>query len=76
MVTGKGGVGKSTVAAALALRLGPRGLRTLVCEVNTTERVTTLLGHPEVGPEIDAARGQPLGGGRRAGRGDARVRAR
>ncbi len=52
VVTGKGGVGKSTVSAALALESAQRGLRTLVCEVNAQERVTRLLGRPEVGPNI------------------------
>src|SRR5580693_1498542 len=33
-VTGKGGVGKTTVAAALALLASERGRRTLVCEVD------------------------------------------
>ncbi len=33
-VTGKGGVGKSTVAAALGLLASRQGLRTLVCEVD------------------------------------------
>jgi len=33
-VTGKGGVGKSTVAAGLALLAAERGKRTLVCEVD------------------------------------------
>jgi anion-transporting ArsA/GET3 family ATPase len=33
-VTGKGGVGKSTVAAGLALLAAQRGKRTLVCEVD------------------------------------------
>jgi anion-transporting ArsA/GET3 family ATPase len=33
-VTGKGGVGKSTVAAGLALLAATRGKRTLVCEVD------------------------------------------
>src|SRR5947207_8294793 len=33
-VTGKGGVGKSTVAAALALLGSQRGKRTLVCEID------------------------------------------
>ena len=46
IVTGKGGVGKSTLAAALALESAREGRRTLVCEVNTKERVTPLLGKP------------------------------
>jgi anion-transporting ArsA/GET3 family ATPase len=52
IVTGKGGVGKTTLSAALALGSARRGLKTLVCEINTKERVTTLLGRPEVGAEI------------------------
>jgi anion-transporting ArsA/GET3 family ATPase len=52
IVSGKGGVGKSTIAAALALRSARAGRRTLVCEVNTQERVSPLLGHRPVGPEV------------------------
>ena len=52
IVTGKGGVGKTTIAAALALASARRGMRTLVCEINTKERITHLLNRPEVGPEI------------------------
>jgi anion-transporting ArsA/GET3 family ATPase len=52
IVSGKGGVGKSTVSAALALASARAGLKTLVCELNTRERVSILLGHREVGPEI------------------------
>ncbi|MDP3503702.1 MAG: ArsA family ATPase [Myxococcales bacterium] len=52
IVTGKGGVGKTTIAAALALESARSGKRTLVCEVNTKERITQLLGKPEVGPEV------------------------
>ncbi|MBL8922212.1 MAG: ArsA family ATPase [Myxococcaceae bacterium] len=52
IVTGKGGVGKTTISAALALDAARRGRRTLICEVNTRERVSQLLGKPEVGPEI------------------------
>jgi len=35
LVTGKGGVGKSTVAATLALAAARRGKRVLVCELKT-----------------------------------------
>ena len=52
LVTGKGGVGKSTVAAALALRLASAGLRTLLCEVNADRRLGRMLGHPEVGHDV------------------------
>lgn len=54
VVTGKGGVGKSTLAAALAMQSAREGLRTLVCEVNAKERISQLLGRPEVGPEVTA----------------------
>jgi anion-transporting ArsA/GET3 family ATPase len=54
IVSGKGGVGKSTVSAALALTLSRAGLRTLVCEVNTQERISALLQRPRVGPDIGA----------------------
>jgi energy-coupling factor transporter ATP-binding protein EcfA2 len=50
VVTGKGGVGKSTVAAALALLASRAGKRVLVCEVNTQERVAPLLGARPSGP--------------------------
>jgi anion-transporting ArsA/GET3 family ATPase len=39
-VSGKGGVGKTTVAAALALLASERGKRTLVCEVDSKGDVT------------------------------------
>jgi anion-transporting ArsA/GET3 family ATPase len=56
VVTGKGGTGKSTVAAALALIAARRGKRVLVAEVNATERVAPLLGAPPAGPVIREAR--------------------
>lgn len=46
-VTGKGGVGKTTVAAGLALRAAATGKHTLVCEVDAKGDLATFL---EVGP--------------------------
>jgi anion-transporting ArsA/GET3 family ATPase len=52
VVTGKGGVGKTTLSAALALTSARAGKRTLVCEINATERVTRMLGLELAGPEV------------------------
>ncbi len=52
VVIGKGGVGKSTVSAALALAAARRGKRVLVCEINTKERISALLGAGPVGHRI------------------------
>jgi anion-transporting ArsA/GET3 family ATPase len=50
VVTGKGGVGKSTVSAALARVAARAGKRVLVCEVNVPqERVPALLGAAPAG---------------------------
>ena len=56
MVTGKGGVGKSTVSAALAVLAARSGKRVLVCEVNARERIAPLLGAPPAGSTIREAR--------------------
>jgi len=45
-ITGKGGVGKTTVTAALARSLSARGLRVLVTVCGAKERLSTLLGAP------------------------------
>ena len=45
VVTGKGGTGKTTVAAALALAAAARGHRVLVVETGRDENVPRLLGH-------------------------------
>jgi anion-transporting ArsA/GET3 family ATPase len=50
-VTGKGGVGKTTVALALGLAAARRGLRTIVCEVAHQERFSRLMGREGVGYE-------------------------
>jgi anion-transporting ArsA/GET3 family ATPase len=50
-VTGKGGVGKTTVAAALGLMAARQGKRTIVCEVAEQERISTTFGIGPVGYE-------------------------
>ncbi len=49
LVTGKGGVGKTTVCASLALQAAKRGKRVLLVEVAPREHFTRLLGAPEGG---------------------------
>jgi anion-transporting ArsA/GET3 family ATPase len=48
-VTGKGGVGKSTVALALGLAASERGMRTIVCEVGLQEHASRVFRRAEVG---------------------------
>jgi anion-transporting ArsA/GET3 family ATPase len=50
VVTGKGGVGKSTVAAAIGLAAAGRGLRTIVAEVAARDDVTRALAGHEAAP--------------------------
>lgn len=51
MVTGKGGVGKSTVAAALGLVAARRGLRAIVAEVARRDDVSRALGGDGIAEE-------------------------
>src|ERR671918_421062 len=51
VVTGKGGVGKTTVAAALGLIAARSGKRTVICEVAEQERLAALFGVDESGHE-------------------------
>ena len=52
IVTGKGGVGKTTVTAALALSAARRGKTVLVAMCNEKERLSRLLGSEPVGPKV------------------------
>jgi anion-transporting ArsA/GET3 family ATPase len=49
VVTGKGGVGKTTVAAALGLAAARSGRRTIVCEVAQQERMSRVFRREGVG---------------------------
>jgi anion-transporting ArsA/GET3 family ATPase len=51
VVTGKGGVGKTTVAAALGLVAAHAGKRTVICEVAEQERLAGLFGVDASGHE-------------------------
>jgi anion-transporting ArsA/GET3 family ATPase len=52
IVTGKGGVGKTSIAAALALAEARAGKRVLLAEVHAGDSVARLLGIEPVGPEV------------------------
>lgn len=52
IVVGKGGVGKTTVSAALGLAGARRGKRTLICMTNVKERLSHMLDVPPIGSEI------------------------
>ncbi|MCA9513320.1 MAG: ArsA family ATPase [Myxococcales bacterium] len=49
IVAGKGGVGKSTLCAALGLLAAKAGKRTIVAELNTKEKVPHFFGKPDSG---------------------------
>jgi anion-transporting ArsA/GET3 family ATPase len=49
IILGKGGVGRTTFATALATLALRRGLRVFLCEIHGRDRVTHLLGHPPIG---------------------------
>lgn len=52
VVAGKGGVGRTTVSAALALAASRRGKRVLLCQTKSKGRLSTLFGVGEIGTEL------------------------
>ena len=52
LVVGKGGVGRSTVAAAIAGACAARGRKTLLYETNANDRFGKYFGKPAVGTEL------------------------
>src|SRR3978361_2436174 len=66
IVTGKGGTGKSTVAAALALALAARGRTVLLCEVEGRQGIAQLFDVPPLPYEerlLASGAGGPTGSG-------------
>lgn len=59
LVTGGGGVGKTTLAAALGVVAARSGRRTLVLTVDPAKRLATALGRSQLGSEPTPTRGQP-----------------
>jgi len=51
-VTGKGGVGKTTFSAALAVALAREGKRVLVALCNTKERLSAVMGTAPIGDDL------------------------
>lgn len=60
VVTGKGGVGKSTVAAALGMAAARRGMRTCIAEVAARDDVTRALVGDSAEPFVERELGQDL----------------
>lgn len=52
LVVGKGGVGRSTVAAAIATRAAAAGRKTLLFETNANDRFGSYFDKPAVGTEL------------------------
>ena len=59
LVTGAGGVGKTTIAAALGVAAARRGMRTLVVTVDPARRLATALGVSGLGDEPQPHASEP-----------------
>jgi arsenite-transporting ATPase len=59
LVTGAGGVGKTTVAAALAVNAARQGVRTLVVTVDPARRLASALGAANLGDEPQPHEDEP-----------------
>lgn len=62
VVTGKGGTGKTTVAAAMALALAARGQRVLLAEVEGRQGIAQVLDVPPLGTDERTVVTDPSGG--------------
>ena len=56
VITGKGGVGKTTVAAALGVALASQGKRVLIAMCGAHERLSAMLRTPPIGHELSEIR--------------------
>jgi anion-transporting ArsA/GET3 family ATPase len=56
IIAGKGGVGRTTVAAAMALSSAHKGKRVLLAQTKSKERLSTLFGIGPVGTELARVR--------------------
>jgi anion-transporting ArsA/GET3 family ATPase len=56
IIAGKGGVGRTTVAAALALASARKGNRVLLAQTKSKERLSSLFGVPPIGTDLARVR--------------------
>lgn len=49
ILSGKGGVGKTTLSLAIAMKAAAAGRRTLICEVGENEKIAPMFGRSSVG---------------------------
>jgi anion-transporting ArsA/GET3 family ATPase len=52
VVAGKGGVGRTTVSASLAVAAARKGKRVLLCQTKSKERLSHLFASPQVGTDL------------------------